>query len=70
LPRAAIVFGDTSGATLTPELAWSPPAMGKRDLYHLRLGRGEVMAGGTPATSISSPVNVHRKDPHRRPSDS
>jgi hypothetical protein len=42
-------FGDTSGATLTPELAWSPPAMGKPDVYHLRLGRGEVMAGGSPA---------------------
>jgi hypothetical protein len=45
-------FGDTSGATLTPELAWSPPAMGKPDLYYLRLARGEVTAGGAQAIPV------------------
>jgi hypothetical protein len=45
-------FGDTTGATLTPELAWSPPAMGKPDLYELRLGHGEVMANGAQAIPL------------------
>jgi hypothetical protein len=45
-------FGNTTGATLTPELAWEPPATGKPDLYHLRLGQGRVMAGGAQSVAV------------------